>query len=517
MDDSPAAAPVDVDVLVVGAGPTGLVAAGEAVRHGLTVRIVDASPGRSTFSKALVVHARTMEVFDTMGVAAAVLAEGTPFVALNVHPDGRRRVTRVDLLDLPWGDTAYPFWLSIPQYATERVLEEHLAKAGVDVGWQVSLDSLREHGDHVEASLEHRDGTTEVLHSRWLIGCDGGRSRVREQAGLRLRRTSTGVTFVLADIITTAPLAADEGHVFLDGDGLVLIVPMPEPGRWRVIAQEHRSATGTSRTVDSGYLDELVRTRTGLDLSRHEVVAGSRFDLSQGVADRYRRGRVFLAGDAAHVHSPVGGQGLNTGVQDAHNLLWKLGLARRVPPAAAQRLLDSYQEERRPVAAAMVAGTARATALLTTRHRLLRRAVGRIAALVIALPVVRSKLGRGVGMLELGYPRGRLCTGNSRAAGRRMPNPVLRGGGRLHERLDPVAFTWVVLGPDQPAPDQDAPGWRGLPVLYLPAEEITGAEITGATLPPVTLVRPDRYIALAAASAPAAWAAADACPVAGAP
>ncbi|PVZ09121.1 2-polyprenyl-6-methoxyphenol hydroxylase-like FAD-dependent oxidoreductase [Actinomycetospora cinnamomea] len=496
-DPQPVEDPVEVDVLVVGAGPTGLTAAGEAVRHGLTVRIVDRKPQRATFSKALVVHARTLEVFEAMGVAEAVLAEGRPFAALNVHAGRGRRATRIDLLGLPWGDTAYPFWLSIPQYATEGVLEGRLDRLGVAVDWGVALDRLDDRRSHVESRLEHADGTIELVRSRWVIGCDGGRSRTREQAGLRLERTAAGVTFLLADVTTTALPAQDEGHVFLGPDGLLVIVPMPEPGRWRVIAQEPRADAHPPHSIDTAHVDEVVRSRAGLDLRCHDLLWGSRFELSHGVVDRYRRGRVFLAGDAAHVHSPVGGQGLNTGVQDAHNLLWQLALARRVPARGREELLDSYEEERRPVAAAMVAGTGRATRLLTMRNRAFRRLLGVLAPLVITHPAIRTKFGRTVGMLEVGYRSGRSLGG-----GRRMPNPELRGGGRLYERLDPVRPTWVVRhSPGETPPAPQAAGWRGLPLLELPEEDLPDESLSR-----VTLVRPDRYVALRGETAEEAWA-----------
>ncbi|NIJ11427.1 2-polyprenyl-6-methoxyphenol hydroxylase-like FAD-dependent oxidoreductase [Saccharomonospora amisosensis] len=490
---------LDVDVLVVGAGPTGLTAACEAIRHGLTVRIVDRKPHRSTYSKALVAHARTLEVFEAMGVAKAVVAQGVPFAALNPCAGARGRARRIDLLELPWGDTAYPYWLSIPQYATERVLEEHLELLGARVDWRVGLHGVREHEGHVEAWLERDDGTSELVRSRWLLGCDGARSSVREQAGLRLRREATGVTFVLADVKTTTELPEDEGHVFLSPQGLLLIVPMPEPGRWRIIAHEPEPA---STTIDAEFLDTLIRQRCGLEFGSHAVTWTSRFDLSNGVADRYRSGRVFLAGDAAHVHSPVGGQGLNTGVQDAHNLLWKLAAARDAPRETVEALLDSYDAERRPVAEQMVSATARATGLLTRRSGTLRRVLGTLAPLVLARPKVRARLGRNVGMLEVAYQRGP-ALGEGSWSGRRMPNPVLSTGGRLHERLDPLRPTWVVTGlPISAVPASDAPGWRGFPVLQLPAEELPDSAV-----PPVALVRPDRYIATSAATVERAWAA----------
>lgn len=494
-----------IDVLVVGAGPTGLTAASEATRHGLTVRIVERRPYRSTFSKALVAHARTLEVFETMGIADEVLAEGTKFAALNTHAGRRRRAVRVDLLDRPWGDTAYPFWLSIPQYATERILEDHLNALGGEVEWQVALDRLQDRGDHVEATLTRADGEDEVVRARWVVGADGGRSRVREQVGLRLDRSDGGATFVLADVKTSANLAEDEGYVFLHPAGLLLIVPMPEPRRWRIIAHVLASPVNAPLIIDAAFLENLIRERSGIDFGSHDVTWGSQFNLSHGVAAHYRRRRVFLAGDAAHVHSPVGGQGLNTGVQDAHNLLWKLGIARWMDADAAERLLDSYEAERRPVGRAMVRGTARVTRILTTRGSLIRTVVGAIAPGVIRRSAVQARLGRSVGMLEISYPHSPIvpATAVPAGAGRRMPNPQLRSGGRLYERLDRTGHTWVVRGPaGETAPDPNHPRWNGLPLVHVTDDALL-RDVDGVAQ--VALVRPDRYIAAAGDTPESVW------------
>ncbi|MFE9098647.1 FAD-dependent monooxygenase [Streptomyces sp. NPDC007264] len=492
----------DVDVLVVGAGPTGLTAAAEARRHGLRVRIVERKPSRSPFSKALVVHARTLEVFAAMGIADAVIAQGARFTALNAHIGGPRHHTRVDLLRQPWGDTDYPYWLSIPQYATEQILERHLVSLGVEVEWSTTLHTVSDRGDHVDAIVERADGSTETIRSRWLIGCDGSHSHVRNQVGLRLDRTDAGATFVLADVKTTAALEQDEGHMFLGREPLLLIVPMPEPDRWRIIAHLPTRAAGPPPTVDATYLDDLIRRRAGIEFGSHDVVWQSQFDLSQGLVDHYRKGRVFLAGDAAHVHSPVGGQGMNTGVQEAHNLAWKLAAAERLEPGPATGILDSYEAERRPVAQAMVKGTARATGVLTTTNPVLHRAVRAVAPHVIARRRVQARLGRGVGMLDIGYRDGPLArTTTSRAAGRRLPNPRLALGGRLHERLSGNGYTWIVTGrADERAPDAAAAEWGEIPMVYLDhqalAEPLHG-------LDRVTLVRPDGHVAATAATADA--------------
>lgn len=493
----PSAGRTDVDVLIVGAGPTGLTAACEAIRHGLTVRIIDRKPCRSTFSKALVAHARTLEVFETMGVADQILAEGTRFTALNVHTR-RRSPVRVDLLGLPWGDTAYPFWLSIPQHATERVLESHLNQGGGRVEWGVTLEEIHDSDSQVEATLGHANGKREAMRARWLVGCDGGRSRVRDAVGLRLDRSDAGATFVLADVKTTARLPEDEGHAFLAPEGLLLIVPMPEPRRWRIIAHVPHARQDEPVLIGEEFLDSLIRRRSGIVFGSHDVTWKSQFRLSHGLADHYRKGRVFLAGDAAHIHSPVGGQGLNTGVQDAHNLLWKLAAARRMGTAQADALLDSYEAERRQVAHAMVRGTARATSALTTRKGIPRALLGIVAPTVLARPSVQARFGRGVGMLDIAYPGGPSGPGAARspfAPGRRMPNPRLRSGERLYQHLTPLGFSWVVRGrPGDAHPHNGDPRWAGIPLAFLPDHEL--ADLPGlAESAPVVLVRPDRYIA----------------------
>ena len=483
--------PVDVDVLVVGAGPTGLTAACEALRHGLTVRIVDRKQGLSTNSKALVTHARTMEVLETMGVAAAMLDAGVPFAALHAQGGPRGRSTRVDLLGLPWGDTSYPFWLSIPQYATEQVLERQLQHLGGTVEWGTTLLDLNDHGDQVAARVEVA-GEPQDVRARWVIGCDGGRSTVRDRIGLRLDRRESGVQFLLADVSGSAPLVENEGYAYLAPQGLLVIVPMPEPGRWRIIA--HVDAADGQPTVDATYLDGLIAERSGLDFGARAVGWTSRFTLSHGVADAYRRGRVFLAGDAAHVHSPVGGQGLNTGIQDAHNLLWKLAEAGRAPNrVAAEALLDSYEDERRTTAKKMVAIVDRMTTVLTLRSGTIRRVLGWIAPRALAIPRVSARLGRGAGMLEVAYPGGPLDEGAG--TGRRLPNPEFTDGSRLYARLPTRGWCWVVwVHAGEHGPDINGPRWHGLPVILVRKNELLdpGSVPSDAE---IALVRPDRVLA----------------------
>ncbi len=498
--DARADADADVDVLVVGAGPTGLVAAAEALRHGLSVRIIERRARRGAFSKALVVHARTLEVFDTMGVAEQIRAVGAPFTALNTaFADDRRRV-RVDLLGLPWGDTTYPYWLSVPQYDTERVLETHLGNLGGAVEWACALRELTDHGTFLEAVVERADGT-ETVRARWVIGCDGGHSTVRDQSGIQLERTGAGTTFLLADAKSTSDLVEDEGYLYLASQGLLLIVPMPEPGRWRLIAHVPTPALGADGhvpTIDAVGLDDIIRQRAQIEFGSHDVTWTSQFDLTHGVADRFRAGRIFLAGDAAHIHSPVGGQGLNTGVQDAHNLIWKIAQARHLSPQRAEDLLNSYESERRGTAGPMVRDVARMTTMLTARRWPFRQMVGWLAPHALTRRSVQARLGRGVGMLDLSYAGTARWAGpltDGLRAGRRMPNPELRSGDRLFDRMRGTGYHWVVLGDsDTPAPDPSATQWRGVPVVFL--QRADWRDPTGyPRQAKVVLVRTDGYIA----------------------
>ncbi len=479
-----------IDLLVVGAGPTGLTAALEARRFGLSVRIVDKRVSRALRSKALIVHARTMEILENLGLEKEVAERGLRFTAINLTGTAWAQ-DRLVLGDLDWGDTKYPFWMSLPQYETEQVFEKALDKEGVQVEWASEVTGLSCDEDGAVATVQGRDGRATIA-ARWVIGADGSHSAVRGFIGGNLDRIDDGATLILADIHAfDRSLPQDEGHIFLHPRGLLIAVPMPEQGLWRIFAHRPGESANNRTPIDLPLLEKLVRNRTGLEGGMYNLGWTSRFALIHGISDVIRLGRVVLAGDAVHVHSPVGGQGHNTGIQDAHNLIWKLAAADRLGEGPeAQWLLDSYVSERRKVAEEMVGAVERATTMITRRSSLARFFTGAVVPRVIFRGRRRQVFARMISGLDIAY--------GGEAGGRRVPNHPTADAAGVHSHLDPGGFTWVVNQADADGP------WHGLPVLQVQEG------------PAVTLVRPDGYVAASGESVedviarihPALWAAA---------
>jgi 2-polyprenyl-6-methoxyphenol hydroxylase-like FAD-dependent oxidoreductase len=356
------------DVLVVGAGPVGLTMAAELARHGQRCRIVDRLAAPSGFCKAIGVTPRTLEVFDDMGIAMPMIDAGLWLRGLRVLIAGAPpRDVVSDLPELPYGE------LGIPQYETERILAAHLAAHGGTVERGVALAGLHDDGRRIAAELRHADGRSETAEFRYVVGCDGAHSAVRHTAGIGFPGDRFRMDFMLGDVIIdwNVPrgfgVFAVEPHDDRPPD-FVVAIPLPDRNRYRVsmIAPQEDGEP----EQDDGEQHGIMRDRPGPDLSELQRVTdavlpgrprlsslrwSSLFRISMRLADKYRVGNVFIAGDAAHIHPPTGGQGMNTGIQDAYNLAWKMALVLR--GVADDKLLDSYEAERRPVGADVVART----------------------------------------------------------------------------------------------------------------------------------------------------------------
>ncbi|MCW3844998.1 FAD-dependent monooxygenase [Micromonospora yasonensis] len=449
------AAGSEVDVLVVGAGPTGLTMAGQLARYGVRVRLVDRASGRAHESRALAVQPRTLEVLAGSGVTDEMVAAGNQAVRLTLHAGRRQRSVRLFDLGLP--DTAYPYLLLLSQAETERLLGEHLTTVGVSVERGVELAGLDLTGRAAVATLRDRDGRVERVSTRYVVGCDGAHSAVRQFAGIGFEGAAYPQTFVLADLEVDG-VEPDAAHAFLAGRGLLLLFPLGHPAGWRMVAMrppDDRTSPGAP--VHLAELQALADAYAGGGLRLHDPVWATNFRLHHRAATAYRSGPVFLAGDAAHIHSPAGAQGMNTGIQDAVNLGWKI--AQALHTDADPALLDSYHAERAPVGRMVLRFTDRAFTVATSTNPLIRFARTRLAPAllpaVLAPRFVRATAFRTVAQLAIRYRRSPLSTEGPRAprtgprAGDRLPDVPLAGGRSLHRLAAAPGWHLLLCGPPQ--------------------------------------------------------------------
>jgi 2-polyprenyl-6-methoxyphenol hydroxylase-like FAD-dependent oxidoreductase len=388
-------------ILIVGAGPTGLSLACELRRHGVACRVIDRGTGPTPphESRALALWERTLEVFTDLGVIGPVLAGARRIHGLSARA-GTRRLLHLSL-DLDEPDTPYPFVLSLPQGDTERALQDRLSALGGTVERQTALTGLRQEKDRVRATVTGSNGAGRDIEADWLIGCDGPGSVVRHALNLPFTGAEYEERFLLADARLDWDAPDDEGQIRLLRDGGAMAAfPLPGEGRWRLI-----DVGGTVETEDPGrvadHFQSVLRANGHPEAAVADVTWCSAFRIHRRIAEHFRVGRCLLAGDAAHIHSPLGGQGMNTGIQDACNLAWKLALV--TTGAAPEALLSSYEAERRPVAVSVLRGTDLPTRAVTLRHPVGIGARNALASLLGQLDFVRRRLRRALSELDIGY------------------------------------------------------------------------------------------------------------------
>jgi 2-polyprenyl-6-methoxyphenol hydroxylase-like FAD-dependent oxidoreductase len=442
----------DVDVLIAGGGPTGLTLAVCLARHGIRARLVDRLEGPSPLSRAIVVQARTLEVFDDLGFVETALARGRRVEGAKIVAHGGR------LAQLRFGGFAgleshYPFMLILPQDATEALLTEQLAARGGRVEWGLELEGHRAVAGGVEATLRRADGSQETVRTRWLVGCDGARSQVRKAAGIAFEGETYEDVCMLGDVRLEGSLSPGEFYLMPSARGVMAAFPMPGADRFRIITIVPRDMAppGEVPTPTLEQLQEVVRRLSPVPLRLHEARWTSGYRLHRRGVLHYQKGRVLLAGDAAHIHSPAGGQGMNTGIQDAYNLSWKLALVLR--GRASESLVDTYGAEREPVGRKLLEGTDRMFGFAAAKGpvaRFVRKRVLPVVAPLMSRPLFQRRLVHFVSQLSLRYRRSplsidrvqgsegstvRLSVGP--APGERVPEVALQGEGltRLHEAL----------------------------------------------------------------------------------
>ena len=382
-------------VLVVGAGPVGVTLAGELARRNVPVRVIDTLASPTTQSRAIVVHARSLEMFERIGVLDEIVASGITATGVEMHASGRT-IARVALDTV---DSAHPFAVVTAQTETERVLTENLARHGVEVERGVTLVDLAQDDAGVRATVRRADGTEEVVAASWLVGADGAHSAVRRLVGTELAGSFHGERFLMGDVHADHDFDPRSMYTFFSPhDGPLMVFPM-KGDRMRLIAQIPAASTDAA---SQEWLQRISDERAAGRIRIRESLWLTCFEVHHAQVPEYRFGRVFLAGDAAHVHSPAGGQGMNTGMQDAFNLGWKLEAAHR--GTASEALLDSYRAERHPVAARVIEFSTRLTRLATLANPVAQGLRNAVLHTVAGIAPVSGALAGETAETVLAYP-----------------------------------------------------------------------------------------------------------------
>ena len=488
----------NTEVLIVGAGPTGLVLALWLTKLGVQVQIIDKTSEPGTTSRALVIHARTLELYRQVGLAQDVIARGRKMLVANLWVAGRR-AARAVLGDMGAGLSPFPYALILAQDEHEELLIEHLSKAGIHVERQTELLDFREEAGQVVAHLKRTDGALETCAARYLTGCDGAHSTVREGLGISFPGGTYSHLFYVADVEARGATMNGELHVAMDRTDFLVVFPLRSDGRARLIGTVRESAAQSNDTLSWDDVSRRVMEWIRIDVER--VNWFSTYRVHHRVADGFRKGRAFLLGDAGHIHSPVGGQGMNTGIGDAVNLAWKLAAALR--GKASDSLLDTYEPERIAFARRLVATTDQAFTAVTSTGRIARTLRLHVVPLLLqplfAMKTVRRYMFRTVSQTLINYRESGLSEGQAGTVhgGDRLPWVPMNADGHAADNFTPLAsMAWHthVYG-DATADLQSACDVRHLPLHRFPWT--TAAARTGLQRDAVYLVRPDGYVALA--------------------
>jgi 2-polyprenyl-6-methoxyphenol hydroxylase-like FAD-dependent oxidoreductase len=489
--------PTKTDVLICGAGPVGLALAVELTRYGLAVRLVDKNAQRTDKSKALVVWSRTLELMDRMGCTASFLAAGLKSHGANIYA-GREPIARINF---DGAATPYPFALMIPQSETERLFEEFLNTLGVQVERTVELTGFTTAATHLTSTLRHADGREEILETPWLIGCDGAHSTVRKQLGLEFKGSTQPSDWMLADAHLSDVPHPEETSAYWHAEGVLIIFPI-SPGRFRVIADVGVTDPKNLRPDPTLADVQAVLDRRGPGgIKISDPIWLATFHINERKVADYQRGRVFLAGDAAHIHSPAGGQGMNTGIQDACNLAWKLALVAR-GTCAANPVLESYSPERSGVGDQVLKAAGRFTSIAIVQGEWKQSLRNHLASLLLGFAPFRKLVVNAAEELSIGYPASPLNAhakdhdgaaqhGHAPHEGDRAPVAA----GEIPVGAGPTPRFAIFTEPTADAKKHFASLAAHYPSLLEPALRLPFAA-NG-----LWLVRPDGYVALATTAA----------------
>ncbi|SFB64164.1 2-polyprenyl-6-methoxyphenol hydroxylase [Rhizobium sp. NFR07] len=487
------------DVLIVGAGPTGLVLALWLTKMGVSVRVVSKAPGPGTASRALAVHARTLELYGQLDLADAIVSEGHHVAGVNVWVGGEKQA-RVSLGDIGESLTPYPFLHIYPQDRHETLLLSRLEAMGVTVEWNTTFIDFEETPDGVVARLQTADGWQTTSETAFLAGCDGASSAVRKSLGFGFPGGTYEQTFYVADVEASGPPMNGELNIALDSADFLAVFPLDQGTRARLIGtvEESDAEAGSLRFED---LNDKAVEHLGIEVT--SVNWFSTYRVHHRVAEQFRRGRALILGDAAHIHSPAGGQGMNTGIGDAINLAWKLkailsGSVRDIQ--AVERLLSSFEEERIAFARKLVRTTDQAFSLATSDGRIAQFVRTKLVPLVMPaasrLEPVREFMFRTVSQIMINYRDGYLSVGEAGQVhgGDRLPWLDTGNGRSNYDEFTKLCWQVQVYGYAGYAVE-DWCSRNAIPLQVFPWQP--ACEDAGLARDAVYLLRPDSYVAAA--------------------
>ena len=484
---------LNTDVLIVGAGPTGLVLALWLTRLGVRVRIIDKTAEPGTTSRALAVQARTLEFYSQIGLAETVVQRGRKTIAANLWVSGKP-AARAVLGEMGVGLSPFPYALIFPQDEHERLLIERLVEAGVQVERRTELTAFEDTGSGVIAHLQSSDGKQETCEAAYIAGCDGAHSVVRQSLQIGFAGGIYDHLFYVADVQASGATMNGELHIALDSSDFLVVFPLKAQGQARLIGTVRQQA---EQQQDLSWDDVNTRVLAWISIDVQRVNRFSTYRVHHRVAAHFSKGRAFLLGDAAHIHSPVGGQGMNTGIGDAVNLAWKLAAV--VRGRAEATLLDSYEPERIAFARRLVATTDRAFTAVTSSGTLARfirlHLVPLLLAPVYSFKAARSFMFRTVSQTAVNYRESSLSGGRAGTVhgGDRLPWVKLEDS----DNFAPLtSLDWQVhVYGEATAELETACQDRKLPLHVFPWN--AAARRSGLLRNAVYLVRPDGYVALA--------------------
>lgn len=431
------------DVIIIGAGPAGLMLGCELLKRGIQVRLFEHLPERTDQSRALGLQSRTLEIFEKMGIIGEFLQKGKKIHHANIYKKGRRTAT----VDISQIEAPYPFVLSLPQAETEAILTRHFEKLGGNIERCKTLTAI----NGPQAVFQVPNKTEETVSARWIIGCDGAHSTVRHILNMPFHGAAFHETFALADVEIDSPFSDEETHMFFSSKKIAGMIPLPQPNHFRIITLMGTQKPESLPELTLDLMQQVVQEASNCRLIRIKKANWlATFSVHRRLVPEMRIDNVFLVGDAAHIHSPAGGQGLNTSVQDAFNLAWKLALVQQ--GSAKEKILDTYHQERHPIAKEVLKGTTLFTKMITASTA--RMFIVTLLGLLINHTPMEKKMAYAISEIRLRYGRNMLNRGRLSDIFWKGPKPGCRApdafelpdGKRLFQYLAHPRHTLLCFG-----------------------------------------------------------------------